>query len=349
MAAPRRGPPPTRTRVAAAVGARDPVRAAGHPHRPPGHGGPGPAGAGGAGRGGHRGADAGRGGGRPRRHRRPRGAARGAGRRRRRGGAGARRRRHVPAGGRAGPPVPGHPGRGQPGPGRVPGRDRAGGAAGHGPAHRAADVPGGGAADPRRPGHPGRRAGRGRLGAERGVGGEDQAGADARGDPRDRRPAADQLRLRRGGLRHPDRLDRVRVLLRRTGGLAGGAGAAGGADLGARAVRPAAGDLAGLDRDHHRGRQRARRHPRLRRPAHVAGAGRGPGRGAPRRRAGADRPDAPAAVHRPAGGEVRPAGATASAPAGPDGRLRLLPRAGRDPHPGPRRHRGRRPWSSARG
>ena len=45
------------------------------------------------------------------------------------------------------------------------------------------------------------------------------------------RPAAVAVRLRRGGLRHPDRLDRVRVLGRRAGGLAGGRGAAAGADL----------------------------------------------------------------------------------------------------------------------
>ena len=100
----------------------------------------------------------------------------------------------------------------------------------------------------------GRRRG---LGAERGVGREDQAGADARGAAGHRRPAADQLRLRRRGLRHPDRLDRVRVLRRRAGRVAGGAGAAGGADLRARAVRPAAGDRAGLDRHDH-GRRTAR-------------------------------------------------------------------------------------------
>ena len=50
----------------------------------------------------------------------------------------------------------------------------------------------------------------------------------------------------------PDRLDRVRVLRRRAGGLAGGRGAAAGADQRARAVRPAAGDRAGLDRRDHR-------------------------------------------------------------------------------------------------
>ena len=70
--------------------------------------------------------------------------------------------------------------------------------------------------------------------------------ADARGRRRDRRPPAVPLGLRRGGDGHADRLDGVRVLRRRPGGLARGRGAAAGADQRARAVRPAAGGVAGL-------------------------------------------------------------------------------------------------------
>ena len=52
------------------------------------------------------------------------------------------------------------------------------------------------------------------------------------------------LGLRRRRLRDADRLDRLRLLRRRAGRVAGGRGAADGADQRARAVRPAAGDLA---------------------------------------------------------------------------------------------------------
>ena len=66
---------------------------------------------------------------------------------------------------------------------------------------------------------------RGDVGAERGDGREGGPGADARGGHRDRRPPAVPLGLRRRGLRHPDRIDRVRVLRGRPGGVAGGRGA----------------------------------------------------------------------------------------------------------------------------
>ena len=133
---------------------------------------------------------------------------------------------------------------------------------------------------------------------------------------RDRRPAADQLRLRRGGVRHADRLDRLRVLLRRPGGLAGRQALLVVPTQRARAVRPAAGDLAGLavaitvaDAGHDgvlgcdgRRTWHVPAGARVDRPA--------------RRAAGAHRPYARAAVHRPAGGQVRAAGRAASGPAG---------------------------------
>ena len=85
--------------------------------------------------------------------------------------------------------------------------------------------------------------------------GEDRR-AHARGRRRDRRPPAVPLGLRRGDLRHPDRVDRLRVLRGRTGGVARGRRAARGADQRARAVLPPAGRLPAL---HGRGRGAARR------------------------------------------------------------------------------------------
>ena len=82
---------------------------------------------------------------------------------------------------------------------------------------------------PRRRRHRRRR----HLGAQRGVGREGRALPGARRRPRHRRPAADQLRLRRRALRDPHRLHRLRVLRRRPGGLARRRGAA----AGARATR----------------------------------------------------------------------------------------------------------------
>ena len=75
------------------------------------------------------------------------------------------------------------------------------------------------------------------LGAERGHGGEGGAGADDRGDHRGRRAPAVPLGLRRGGVLDPHRVDRLRVLRGRPGGVARGGGAAHGADQRARAVR----------------------------------------------------------------------------------------------------------------
>ena len=110
-------------------------------------------------------------------------------------------------------------------------------------------------------------------------------------------------------VRHADRLDGVRVLGRRPGGVAGGRGAAAGADQRARAVQPAAGDRADLD---------VRRSPstRTRRSRCCAATA---GASSTCRRARGSRCGAAtlpvrvvrlraAAVHRPAGGEVRPAG-----------------------------------------
>ena len=103
------------------------------------------------------------------------------------------------------------------------------------------------------------------------------AGADARAAGRRGRPAAVAVRLRRRGLRHPDRLDGVRVLGRRPGGVARGGGAAAGADQRARAVQPAAGDRADLD---------VRRSPwtRTRRSRCSAATGGGPSTCRPARR-----------------------------------------------------------------
>ena len=69
-------------------------------------------------------------------------------------------------------------------------------------------------------GAPGGRAGPHRLGAQRGDRREGGPRADARGRRRGRRPAAVALGLRRGGVGDADRLDGVRVLRRRAGGLA---------------------------------------------------------------------------------------------------------------------------------
>ena len=90
-------------------------------------------------------------------------------------------------------------------------------------------------------------AGRAVLGAQRDHRREGCAGADAGAPGRHRRAAAVPVRLRRRGVRDPDRVDRVRVLRRRPGGLARGRGAAAGADQRARAVQPAAGHRADLD------------------------------------------------------------------------------------------------------
>ena len=84
------------------------------------------------------------------------------------------------------------------------------------------------------------------LGAERGDGGEGGAGTDDRGDHRGRRPPAVPLGLRRRGVLDPDRVDRVRVLGGRAGGVARGRGAAHGPDQRARAVRPADGGVAAV-------------------------------------------------------------------------------------------------------
>ena len=101
-----------------------------------------------------------------------------------------------------------------------------------------------------------RRRGRRRhLGAQRGVGREGRALARARRRPRHRRPAADQLRLRRRPVRHAHRLHGLRLLRRRPGGLARRRGAAARPEQRARAVRPAPGHLAEL-RPHRRGARR---------------------------------------------------------------------------------------------
>ena len=86
---------------------------------------------------------------------------------------------------------------------------------------------------------------------------------------RGRRPSAVALGLRRRRVRDPDRLDRVRVLGRRSGRLARGPGAAHGADQRARAVRPAAGRRADVGARGRAGdRTRRRRRAVVRRPAH---------------------------------------------------------------------------------
>ena len=71
-------------------------------------------------------------------------------------------------------------------------------------------------------------------------------GADARHGGRGGRAAAVPVGVRRGGVRDPDRLDRVRVLGGRAGGVAGGRGDADGADQRARPVRAPDGGLAAL-------------------------------------------------------------------------------------------------------
>ena len=145
----------------------------------------------------------------------------------------------------------------EPRPGRLPRRDRARG--GRGDARRAIErceysVEERLALAGRRPRR--RRHGRRRhVGAQRGVGREGRALAGARRRPRHRRPAADQLRLRRRPLRHAHRLDRLRLLRRRAGGLARRRGAAARPEQRPRAVRPAAGHLAGLGA-HRRGARR---------------------------------------------------------------------------------------------
>ena len=153
----------------------------------------------------------------------------------------ARRRRHVTACGRARPPGEGAAVRDQPRQGRLPGRSRDPGPrpGGTGPGRAATytvderltiDVT-------RRA----RRRGRRRVvGAQRGDRGEVRPRADARAAGRGRRAGAVPVRVRRRGVRDPDRLDGVRVLRRWTGGLAGGRGAAAGTDQCARAVQPRA-------------------------------------------------------------------------------------------------------------
>ena len=94
------------------------------------------------------------------------------------------------------------------------------------------------------------------LGAQRGLHREGRALPGARRRHRHRRPAADQLRLRRRAVRHPDRLHRLRLLRRRPGGLARRRGAAARAHQRARAVRPAAGHLAELGAHRLRARRR---------------------------------------------------------------------------------------------
>ena len=141
---------------------------------------------------------------------------------------------------------------------------------------------------PRRRRHRRRR----HLGAQRGVGREGRALPGARRRPRHRRPAADQLRLRRRPVRHPHRLHRLRLLRRRPGRLARRRGAAAGPEQRARAVRPPAGHLAELGA-HRRGA--GRRQPGAgvgRRAPHGRDPRRRPGRRPPGRPAGADRPGA---------------------------------------------------------
>ncbi len=84
------------------------------------------------------------------------------------------------------------------------------------------------------------------LGAERGHRGEGRPRAHGRGRHRGGRPPAVALGMRRRGVRDADRVDRLRVLGRRSGGLARGGGAAHGAARGARALRQAAGRLAAV-------------------------------------------------------------------------------------------------------
>ena len=124
------------------------------------------------------------------------------------------------------------------------------------------------------------------------------------------------------------------------GGLAGRRGAAARPEQRARAVRPAAGDLAELG-PHRGGAGRrqpgaglGRRAPLRRDPR------RRPGRRPPRRPARPDRPRARLDLRRPAGRQVRPAGARL--PRRPARRPR--PRAVHQPHrPGPRHRHRRRP------
>ena len=167
------------------------------------------------------------------------------------------------------------------------------------------------------------------LGAQRGVGGEGRAVPRARRRHRHRRPAADQLRVRRRALRDPDRLHRLRVLRRWAGGLARRRGAAARAQQRARALRPAAGDLAGLGADDRR--------PGRRQPGPDLGR-RAPHRRDPRRRqgrrpaggqAGPDRPRPRLDVRRPAGRQVRPAGPRLPRRPAP---RRPRPRAVHQPH-----------------
>ena len=106
--------------------------------------------------------------------------------------------------------------------------------------HRRRQLHGGRAAHPGRAGRVRRPADRRLVGAQRGQRREGAAGPDARTARRRGRPAAVAVRLRRCRVRHPDRVDGVRVLGGRAGGVARGRGAAAGADQRPRAVQPAA-------------------------------------------------------------------------------------------------------------
>ena len=112
--------------------------------------------------------------------------------------------------------------------------------------------------DVTRPGQ--RQRDRHHVGAERGHRGEERPGADGRRGRRGGRPPAVPVGLRRGRVRHADRVHRVRVLRGRPGGVAGGRGPARGADQRARAVRPADGRVAGI-RAGRRGHRRTARPP----------------------------------------------------------------------------------------
>ena len=165
--------------------------------------------------------------------------------RRLRAGHRARRRRHVPARAPSSPARPGAAARRQPRP-RSGSSPRPSRTTSTSTVERVVEpqLRRRGADDARRHRRARRPADRRRLGAQRG---------DRREGRRERMlevvVEVDGRPLSRWGcdgvvLRHPDRLDGVRVLRRRPGGLARGRGAAARADQRARAVRPAAGHVA---------------------------------------------------------------------------------------------------------
>lgn len=211
----------------------------------------------------------------------------------------ARRRRHDPPCGGTRPRQRCPGARHQHGPRRLPRGDRPGrhgrrDAPRHRPRLRGRGAPGAvGAGE----GRLGRRRLRD-LGSERGDRREGEPGAHDRGGARDRRAAAVELRLRRHGRLHPDRLDRLQLLRRRPGHLADGRGHRRRPAVGPCPLRQAArGEPRRGRGDRDAGADGRLRHPLVRRPSFPR-----PSAGCPRRRPsfvapGPPRATAPHRVH----------------------------------------------------